>query len=182
MNTPNTPQKPNRPQSGLRFTLRVLSSAVIALMALLVLAMSLPGAFGLRAFAVLSPSMEPTLPRGALIYVKPCGFTDMSVGDIASFQSQKDPGRRFTHRVVGLDPAAKLIYTQGDNNGGPDPLPSTADALIGRAVFWIPLAGFPAALFQSGTATVIAAVLLIVWAAVEIELLRQRRKKRSDRP
>jgi len=76
-----------------------------------------------KVMTVLSGSMEPTLPRGALIVDVPVPLAEVQVGDIITFQLPDAPSVFETHRVKailqqGIQP---IVQTQGDANVAPDP-------------------------------------------------------------
>lgn len=80
---------------------------------------------GLTPYVVLSGSMEPTYPTGALIYVK-----DVKVGDPITFVLNEELTVA-THRVIEVNTADGWFRTQGDDNDSPDGSPVLFENLIG---------------------------------------------------
>ncbi len=126
--------------------------------------------FGASTFVVAGGSMEPTIPLGAAVVVRPVAAGELAVGDVVSLRS--GPQRAvFTHRIIRI--AARdgqpWLETKGDANDAPDPSITPATAVLGREVLVIPYAGFLVALLSipSGILFVIAlGIVLLVgsWA------------------
>ena len=133
-----------------------------------VLALLLFGArlAGLQVFTVLSGSMEPQLPVGSLIYVKPADAASLKEGDVITFLLNKDTVA--THRITQiLSEAGELRFvTKGDANASEDGRPVHFRNVIGTPVFCIPLLGYLSTFLQTplGTAAAICtgAILLLL--------------------
>ena len=144
--------------------------------------MTAPLLTGYKSYTVLSDSMSRTINYGSIVYVEKASFADMKPGDIATFESGKDQTKHFTHRIVSIDKQKKSFITKGDANPTNDPVPVSADRLVGKVVYIIPYAGLPAALFENTTAVIITVILLALWMATEIELAISKRKTRKNTP
>ena len=72
---------------------------------------------GLTPFVVLSGSMEPTYPTGALIYVKKVPAEQIQVGDPITFVMNEDLVVA-THRVVDIDGENQRFTTKGQRRRG----------------------------------------------------------------
>lgn len=118
---------------------------------------------GLQPYAVLSGSMEPQIPVGALLYVKPCGADDVAVGDVITFVLNEDL-MTATHRVVAIDAEAGTFTTKGDANETEDGAPVSFQNLIGKPLFAIPLVGYLSAFLSTWTGKIvgIGTVLLLL--------------------
>lgn len=144
---------------------------VVVIFAILLIGVRL---FGIQVYSVISGSMEPEYPVGALIYVKEVKPSEVEVGDVITFVlSNETPA---THRVIAIDKEAQLFYTQGDANYQineetgekvymEDP-PVHFNNLIGKPVFKIPVLGYIAYYIQHPPGMYIAiaagAILLIL--------------------
>ena len=144
---------------------------VVVIFAVLLIGVRL---FGIQVYSVISGSMEPEYPVGALIYVKEVKPSEVEVGDVITFVlSNETPA---THRVIAIDKEAQLFYTQGDANYQideetgekvymEDP-PVHFNNLIGKPVFKIPVLGYIAYYIQHPPGMYIAiaagAILLIL--------------------
>lgn len=96
---------------------------------------------GLTPYCVLSGSMEPAYPTGALIYVRRCDAADVQVGDAITFVLNEDL-ELATHRVVAIDAGQRQFITQGDANETLDGAPVLFENLVGKPVFAIPYLGY----------------------------------------
>ncbi len=161
------------------FLARILSSALFIILLLLILAMAVPYAFGLRPFVVLSNSMSKTIESGSVVYVKKAVFEDIKVSDIATFQSKKDTSKNFTHRIVSIDTQKKTFVTKGDANRTADPVAIGADQLVGKVVFVISYAGLPAMLLKNKFVLLGFIIFIVIWVALEIELAIRKGKVRK---
>jgi signal peptidase I len=130
------------------FTLRRLSRAaaflVIGFAVATAGAVTLPLAFGMHSFTVLSGSMEPTIGTGDVLVVDSIRPLDARIGDIVTFRSPEDPSRQITHRVIKMRAAGNVVYvvTRGDANTGVERWSVPASGTIGRAQYRIPKLGY----------------------------------------
>ncbi len=94
---------------------------------------------GIRAYIVVSGSMEPTLNIGDIIIVSP--QDTYTKGDIISFHHK---AYIITHRIVEINDSNQetQVFTKGDANSQPDPYKTTKDEIIGKEVLSIPYLGW----------------------------------------
>ncbi len=97
--------------------------------------------FGYSPYLVLSGSMEPSFPAGALIYVKRTAPLEVKVGDPITFVLNENLVVA-THRVVDIRPDRGGFITKGDANRQVDQAPVHFNNLIGIPRFQIPKIGF----------------------------------------
>lgn len=116
-------------------TLAVLAGAFL---------LTAPRLLGIRPYIVLSGSMEPAVPTGALAYVD-TKDKNIEEGDIITFRLSDD-STEITHRAVKI--ADEGIYTKGDANLLSDAVPVEKDMLVGTFRFYIPWIGFPLSRFS----------------------------------
>ncbi|MBQ2960401.1 MAG: signal peptidase I [Oscillospiraceae bacterium] len=108
--------------------------------------------FGMRSYAVLSGSMEPTYHTGSIIYVKKIAdTTKIPDGTVITFMMDEDTVA--THRVVGAvpdedDPSVVRYRTKGDANDSEDGTLVHYKNIIGTPVFTIPKLGYVANYIQ----------------------------------
>lgn len=123
--------------------LRKICNVISGLLAVVLLALAgvliVPYLMGYTELAVLTGSMQPTLPVGTLIYVKEVEPETLQVGDVVTYRLDSDT--MVTHRVVEIDPDAQTLTTQGDANADPDGA-ITFDRLVGKMDFYIPYLGY----------------------------------------
>ena len=96
-----------------------------------------------QTYVVVSGSMAPTIPVGAIIVLRPARAEQLRVGDIITFQRPDRPGELVTHRIVGVEegPGGRGLVTKGDANAVPDPWPVVASGTGWRYVVALPYLG-----------------------------------------
>lgn len=117
----------------------ILVSLFVLLSVVLTPAGQVPQVLGHSVFRVMTGSMEPALPEGALLVVRKTPPEEIKPGDVISFFSA-DPalgGAVNTHRVVRVEneDGKRLFITKGDANYIEDRYPVEESLLVGRAVF-----------------------------------------------
>lgn len=108
-----------------------LAVALVAPLVVYGVAAALPGFAG---FVVGSPSMEPAIESGSLVYVEATG--DYERGDVVTFRRGD---RTVTHRIVGETPEGYV--TAGDANEAPDEWRVPEERVIGEVVLALPTYG-----------------------------------------
>ena len=146
-----------------------LSTVVMVLVVLLALTLVGGRLFGMQTYAVLSGSMEPAYPTGALLYVRKVDPADIQPGQVITFLL--DEHTVATHRVVEIipDPEEAGIYryrTKGDANEAADAGLVHCKNVLGTPVASIPYLGYVITWIQNPPGTYIAisaaAVLLLL--------------------
>lgn len=119
----------------------VVNIILIWLIVVVVAFFLLPRFGGWRFDAVLSGSMEPALPLGGVVFIKPVETDEIIVGDIIAYSSGD---LLITHRVVNvIDQAGEPTFvTKGDAVEDPDLTPVPASAVVGKVIFDIPYLGY----------------------------------------
>jgi signal peptidase len=108
--------------------------------------LTVPGAFGLHPFTVLSGSMEPTIHTGDIVVVDKISPLDTRVGDVVTFRSPEDPAKLITHRMISMRVRGETVFvvTRGDANTGVERWSVPTNGTIGRAEYRIPKLGYAA--------------------------------------
>ena len=119
--------------------LLILVSLFVLLSVVLTPAGQVPRVLGYSVFQVMTGSMEPALPEGALLVVRETPPEEIQPGDVISFFSA-DPalgGAVNTHRVVRVEKedGKRLFITKGDANYIEDSFPVEESLLVGKTVF-----------------------------------------------
>lgn len=99
-----------------------------------------------QVLTVLTGSMRPTAPPGAVVFDVPTPLSTLKVGDVITYQIPVDDHRVVTHRIVSIKDAGTntpTVRTKGDANTGADPWQAT----LGGATAWKMRAAVPAAGF-----------------------------------
>jgi signal peptidase I len=110
-----------------------------------------PVVTGGAALAVLSGSMSPGLPVGAMAFVRPVDAAGIERGDVITFQREPGSPELVTHRVLAVDDTggSPVFTTKGDANEDPDVDPVPASAVRGELWFGVPQVGRLAAILHS---------------------------------
>ena len=110
-----------------------------------VFALLLPTVFSGRLAIVLSGSMEPAIPAGALAMMMPVAPDKVKVGDIIVFNPPWDPDVTVSHRMIEVQADGELHFvTKGDATEEVDPFTVSSEHVHGKVVFNIPYVGFAA--------------------------------------
>jgi signal peptidase len=119
-------------------------SLLAASLVLGVVCLLVPKILGAVPLAILSGSMAPTMPPGALAVVRPVDVTHVRIGDVLTYQAQPDDPTLVTHRVVAVSRDAHggvSLILQGDANGAPDDHPVRPEQVLGSVVYAVPYFG-----------------------------------------
>ena len=166
-----------------------LSWGVLGLVLLLAAVLIfIPAAAGATPLTVLTSSMEPHLPPGTFIVVRPTPVDDIHIGSVVTYQIESGKPEVITHRVVEIrseSNGSRTFITKGDNNDDPDPKPVVPEQIKGTLWYSVPLIGYVASAVngQSRTWLVpVAGVGLLVYAAIMVvSALVGRARKRNGR-
>lgn len=121
--------------------------------------------FGLTPYTILSSSMEPNYPTGAIIYVKKVDVNTLQVGDVITFHLSS--GMTATHRVVDIiqdevHQDIKRYQTKGDNNNIIDGKLVEMEQIIGKPVFTLPYLGYFANYIGTPTGSVVVCMIAVI--------------------
>lgn len=122
-----------------------LSAGLLGLVILGALAaIVVPKVAGATPATILTGSMEPTLPPGTLVIVKPVPVHDIRIGDVMTYQIRSGDPAVVSHRVVAITRSTTgglTFTTKGDNNAEADAPVIPAQV---RGVVWysVPLLGY----------------------------------------
>ncbi|RMI07027.1 signal peptidase I [Cellulomonas triticagri] len=134
-------------------------------------------ALGVRPAVVVSGSMRPEIPVGALTFARTVPAGSVEVGDVVTVPRVRADGL-VTHRVVSTEPSedvagATRLELQGDANAQPDALPyEVADA--GKVVAVVPGLGYAVQVVQRHVLVVLAALLALTVLAASHGYVRRR--------
>lgn len=159
-----------------------LSTVVMVLVVLLALTLVCGRLFGMQTYAVLSGSMEPAYPTGALLYVRKVDPADIQPGQVITFLL--DEHTVATHRVVEVisDPEEAGIYryrTKGDANEAADAGLVHCRNVLGTPVASIPYLGYVITWIQNppGTYIAISAAAVLLLLVFLLDLFAEDKKK-----
>jgi len=169
---PRASEAPTPGEKTLRHYLGVATSAavLVLVLALAVVTIVLPALVGGRPLTVLTQSMEPGLPPGTLVVVKPTAIQDIRIGDVLTYQLESGRPGVVSHRVIEKTMAADggvTFVTKGDNNAVADEKPVLEPQIVGTLWYSVPLLGWVNSAVNGdarGVIVPIAAVLLFGYA------------------
>ena len=158
---------------------------VVGLAAILIF---IPAAAGATPLTVLTSSMEPHLPPGTFIVVRPTPVADIHIGSVVTYQIESGKPEVITHRVVEVrseSTGAVSFITKGDNNDDVDPKPVIPDQVKGTLWYSVPYIGYLATALNGQSRTWLVPVagvgLLVYAAAMVVSALVARARKRAGR-
>lgn len=187
-----TPMSTHREEkhSILGWTGQALAWFVIAgVLVLLTLGVLVPRLGGATPYTILTGSMQPALPPGTLVVVKPVQPEDVAVGTVITYQLESGRPTVVTHRVVrvGIDGTGQRIFsTQGDANNAPDAKPVLPAQVRGEQWYSVPYLGHLNNALAGGERAIAVYVVgfgLILYAAsMFANAARDRRRDRRPSP
>ncbi len=123
-------------------TIYYLFIAGIVLVALLLLATTMPIPGNVKAKIVKSGSMEPAIRTGGLVII--ASSASYKVGDVITFGKDTKTQIPTTHRIVAIEGVGSLqtFVTKGDANDAPDPTATRLSDVDGKVVFSVPYLGY----------------------------------------
>lgn len=169
-----------------------LSFGLLAIVMLLAGAVVLvPAVSGSTPYTILTSSMEPSMPPGTLVIVKPIDPQDVKIGTVVTYQLYSGEADVVTHRVVeiqaptlpGEDPS---FITKGDANADPDAKVVKAVQLRGAVWYSVPWIGWVNNVVNGDLRAVvipIVAGLLFLyagWSIVSNQIDRRRKRRRDE--
>ena len=164
----------------------VVTTLLVAAVVLLAIALVGVRLFGLQVYTVLSGSMEPAYPVGALLYDKKVDPAQLRPGDVITFMLDEET--IVTHRIVEVvpdeeDPSVIRFRTKGDANAAEDGSLVHYKNVLGTPVFAIPKLGYFASFVQQppGLYVAIAFGAVLVLLAFLPDLLGDDKKKKGKR-
>jgi len=104
----------------------------------------IPAVAGATPLTVLTSSMEPGLPPGTLIVVKPIATNVIAMGDVLTYQIESGKPGVITHRVTGITNSSdgtRTFTLKGDNNDVADELQVIPVQVVGKLWYSVPWIG-----------------------------------------
>lgn len=97
---------------------------------------------GIETKIVQSGSMEPSIPVGALVFLRQSA--SYGVGDIVTFSENTSSAVPTTHRILGVrkEGGKEFYNTKGDANEEADPREVARSEIVGKVFLSVPFAGF----------------------------------------
>ncbi len=149
----------------------LLGALLVLFLGIGVAAIVVPAATGSLALTVRTSSMEPTLPAGTLIVVRPTELADLVPGKVLTYQLKSGEPTLVTHRITQrmlLADGSPVFTTKGDANPQPDLAPVKPVQVKGTVWYAIPYLGWVATLLTGEARTVVVSIVvggLLLYAA-----------------
>lgn len=125
-----------------------ISWGLLALVALVgVIVILVPFISGSTPYTILTSSMEPGLPPGTLVVVRPVDPDDLTIGDVVTYQLESGQPTVVTHRIIAIEAenvpgGERGFITKGDANDVPDESTVMEVQLKGAVWYSVPLLGW----------------------------------------
>lgn len=139
---------------------RGIMHGLCAVLLVLACGLGIPKLFGVHEFNVLTGSMSPAYPVGALVFSVPTDPESIQPGDVASCVIN-DNLDVVTHRVVSNNHEDRTITTKGDANNAEDG-PHLYENVVGVVKLSIPVAGGVIAWFTGSVTGRIVGISLVI--------------------
>ncbi len=107
----------------------IIGIVILAVVIAACVPIAAPRFLGYQAYNIMSGSMEPDIPVGSLVYVKPIAPEDIVNGDVIAFSSNDSV---VVHRTVENHIVEGEIITKGDANEEEDMQPVAYQSVLGR--------------------------------------------------
>lgn len=163
---------------------KIASNLLLVLVAVLTILFVGVRVVGIQVLAVLSPSMEPNYPTGALIYLVKVDPAKLEVEDVITYRiSEKTTA---THRIKEIvadekDPGIVRLRTKGDNNDECDKSLVEFEQVEGKVIFCIPLLGYLAMYIQRppGLYVAIGTALAVAFFARTVDAVAEDKRVKN---
>jgi len=134
-----------KPKSLLHYLGMGISAGLFGLVVLVgAIVIVIPAAAGAMPLTVLTSSMEPGLPPGTLIVVKPIETNEIAMGDVLTYQIESGKPGVITHRITGITNSSdgtRTFTLKGDNNDVADELQVLPIQVVGKLWYSVPWIG-----------------------------------------
>ncbi|MEM1564042.1 MAG: signal peptidase I [Candidatus Bathyarchaeia archaeon] len=126
-------------------------------------------------------SMEPAIPVGSVVIIKPVNPEALTIGDIICFKVETESPTTVTHRIINI--TEEGFITKGDANEDPDQWIVKKEDIIGKVIAVIPYIGYLGYFVR----TPIGFILLIIIPAtliiiMEIKNIKKEIQKQKPKP
>ena len=165
----------------LRVAIKWTVAGLALILCLVVAAATVPLFMGNRSLVILSGSMEPAVPKGALVVAQPLPAQDLRIGDVIVFSPNASAVVPVVHRIADIEDRNGTRYytTRGDANPGADASQVSLPPTAWRVGYSVPLAGYLVSYAASptGTLLLIFIPLLSLAGRSGLDWLRKRAAK-----
>lgn len=168
-----------------------LSWGLLALVLLIaVLVILVPAVTRSTPYTILTSSMEPGLPAGTLIVVKPIDPEEIRIGTVITYQLRSGEEEVVTHRVIEIQgettpDGERRFITKGDANGAADAEPVREVQIRGAVWYSVPWIGWVNNLVNGDMRAVVIPIVAIAlfgyagWMLVSSRMDKRRKRLRE---
>lgn len=136
--------------------------------------------YNYKIMTVLSGSMEPSIPTGSLVVVRP--EKTYQKGEVISFKNPLDLKSIVTHRIYKLSLLEGSYVTKGDANKVPDLSEVRKGNILGKVTYSVPYVGYFAEFTKTknGLVLIVMVTTLIIYNELSnikkesLQLIRER--------
>jgi len=136
---------------------------------------------GIYMFNIVSESMEPTLDKNDVVFVKKCNVSKLKKGDIITFEQD---GRVISHRIIDIIKQNGILKfeTKGDNNKIADPDKVSEEQVYGKVLCRVKKVGQVVSYIQNARGfinVVIFAIIVYILVSLRDNQKNTRKMKRK---
>jgi signal peptidase len=173
--------------AGVRWAGQVLAWFVmLSVGAALLVALIVPRLAGATPYVIETSSMEPSMPPGTLVVVRPVAATEVTAGDVITYQIKSGDPTVVTHRVIlqGVDMTGQPRWrTQGDANPAADKNWVLPVQLKGARWYSIPYVGYATSFISNQQRGFIGGLVVLVLIGYALNMFRKAlQERRPGRP
>ena len=184
----STPSKTTSVPGAVRWVGLVVSWFVmLSVGAALLVALIVPRLAGATPYVIETSSMEPSMPPGTLVVVKPAPVTEIAAGDVITYQIKSGDPTVVTHRVIqqGVDMTGQPRWrTQGDANGAADKKWVLPMQVKGVRWYSVPYLGYVTSFITNQQRGFIGGLVILVLLGYAGNMFRRalQERRRSRKP
>lgn len=160
--------------------LKIFINIIVVILFVLIGITFLLPIFGLKLYTVVSGSMEPNIPVGAIVISREVEPQTIELNDVIIFKASNDSSTMITHRVVDIKEEDDEFITKGDNNKDIDINPVNYSQLAGKVVFSLPILGYFYYFLGSLGGKIIMVGVLALLIILSIVLDNSKKKKENE--
>lgn len=146
---------------------------------IIILAVAIMFAFGIKPYITMSGSMEPNIHTGSVCFVNTkADYNEIEPFDIIAYRT--GAGGLVTHRVIAITDEG--METKGDNNDGSDGISTTPENFHGETLFSVPYVGYGLKALQDPrnfSVIIIAMVLIFAYSKLNDHFEKQEEKEKA---
>ena len=134
---------------------------------------------------VYTGSMEPAIPVGSVVVIKPVDPENLKIGDIICFKLSESAITSVTHRIFNITDEG--FITKGDANEDPDQWIFKRENVIGKVILTVPFIGYIGYFVRTPIGFILlillpaSAIIIIVIRNIVKELKKQKQEQTSKK-